>query len=79
MDIVEGRVVFRNRMGKATFVKVESPENKLTTLYFRRDEIGEEAYTRVGRIDLFETIRVEVGPEAPGRGGPFHPVLKFID
>lgn len=79
MDTVEGQVVFRNRMGKATFMRVETPASKVVMLYFRKDDLGDAAYERVGRIDLFETIRVEVGPETQGRGGPFWPVIKFND
>ena len=79
MDIVEGQVAEHNCMGKAMFVKVESQENKGTMLYFRRDDLGEEAWSHIRAINLADTLRVEVGPEMPGRGGPFHPVLKFID
>ena len=78
MDVVEGRVVFRNRMGKSTFMKVERPDASLVTVWFRRDTLGEEAYDQAKAVDLFANIRVEVGDEVVGRVGPLLPVERIV-
>jgi hypothetical protein len=79
MDIVEGRVVFRNRMGRTTLVKVETADTSVVTVRFREESIG-DAYERVRELPLFDRIRVEVGPEATTpRGRGFREVTRFAD
>ncbi len=55
---VAGRVVSFRRHGKTTFAHLEDPSGRIQ-LYFRKDEIGEEAYELVKLIDLGDFIGVE--------------------
>jgi len=57
---VAGRIVVFRLMGKAAFVKILDREGQLQ-LYFRRDEIGEEAYAAFKKLDLGDIIGAE-GP-----------------
>jgi lysyl-tRNA synthetase class II len=69
MHVIEGQVRFRNRMGKATFMRVEQANGSLALLYFRRDDLGEDGYNQVKAVELDQTIRVAVGPEQQSRTG----------
>ncbi len=57
---VAGRIVVFRLMGKAAFVKILDRDGRLQ-LYFRRDEIGEEAYKAFRKLDIGDFIGVE-GP-----------------
>ncbi len=57
---VAGRIVVFRLMGKAAFVKILDRDGKLQ-LYFRRDEIGEDAYKAFRKLDLGDFIGAE-GP-----------------
>jgi len=62
METVEGAIVFRNRMGKTTLIKVETADKETRTLCFTRESLGDPEYEVVGRLDLDERIRAEVVP-----------------
>lgn len=53
-----GRIVSFRRHGKTTFAHLEDSSGRIQ-LYFRKDEIGEEAYEVVKLIDLGDFIGVE--------------------
>jgi lysyl-tRNA synthetase class 2 len=55
-----GRVVSFRRHGKTTFAHLEDASGRIQ-IYFRKDEIGEEAYEVVKLIDLGDFIGVEGG------------------
>ena len=57
---VAGRIVVLRLMGKAAFVKILDRDG-LIQLYFRQDEIGEEAYRDFKKLDLGDIIGAE-GP-----------------
>ncbi len=57
---VAGRIVVFRLMGKAAFVKILDREGKIQ-LYFRRDEIGVEAYNKFRKLDIGDFIGAE-GP-----------------
>ena len=57
---VAGRIVVFRLMGKAAFVKILDRDGQIQ-LYFKRDELGEEAYKDFKRLDLGDIIGVE-GP-----------------
>lgn len=81
MQVVEGRVTFRNRMGKSIFMRVEQADGQFITVWFRKGVIGEELFDRARAVDLFATIHVEVGPEmgnARAGVGPIWPVEEII-
>jgi len=57
---VAGRIVVFRLMGKAAFVKILDRDG-LIQLYFKQDEIGQEAYRKFKKLDLGDIIGAE-GP-----------------
>lgn len=57
---VAGRIVLLRRMGKATFAHVADESGKIQ-VYFRFDDIGEEQYALVKKLDLGDIIGVRGG------------------
>ena len=57
---VAGRIVAFRLMGKAAFVKILDRDG-LIQLYFKQDEIGQEAYRKFRKLDLGDIIGAE-GP-----------------
>lgn len=55
---VAGRIVVLRLMGKAAFVKILDRDG-LIQLYFRQDEIGDEAYRDFKKLDLGDIIGAE--------------------
>lgn len=55
-----GRIVAFRLMGKAAFVKIADRAGRVQ-LYFRRDEVGEEAYAAFKKLDIGDIIGVR-GP-----------------
>ncbi len=55
---VAGRLVVIRLMGKAAFVKILDRDGQIQ-LYFRRDEVGEEAYAEFKKLDLGDIIGAE--------------------
>jgi len=64
---VAGRIVVFRLMGKAAFVKILDRDGQLQ-LYFRRDEIGDDAYADFKKLDLGDIIGAE-GPLFKTRTG----------
>lgn len=62
MDTVEGTIVFRNRMGKTTLIRVETADKQTKTLCFQREALGEDQYLVVAHLELGERVRAEVQP-----------------
>jgi len=62
LDTVEGNIVFRNRMGKTTLIKVETADKQTKTLCFQREALGEERYGEVGEFQIGDLIRADVQP-----------------
>ncbi|MBQ3551616.1 MAG: lysine--tRNA ligase [Clostridia bacterium] len=52
---VAGRIMAKRIMGKATFVHIQDKSGKIQ-LYVRRDDIGEEEYTRFKTYDIGDII-----------------------
>jgi lysyl-tRNA synthetase class 2 len=50
-----GRVMLVRDMGKTTFMHIEDGSGRMQ-IYFRRDEIGEQAYAGVRRLDIGDII-----------------------
>src|SRR3990172_7562211 len=64
---VTGRVVLFRAMGKASFAHLEDGAGRLQ-LYFRRDEVGDEAYQMFQKdIDLGDFMRPPARCSAPRR------------
>ncbi len=57
---VAGRIVVFRLMGKAAFVKILDRDGQIQ-LYFKRDEVGEEAYAQFKKLDIGDIIGAE-GP-----------------
>jgi len=57
---VAGRIVALRGHGKTTFAHLEDATGRIQ-LYFRRDELGEDAYAVVGLLHLGDVIGVEGG------------------
>ena len=55
---VAGRIMSKREMGKASFVHIQDQEGKLQ-LYFKIDDIGEEAYDRFKKLDIGDIIGVK--------------------
>ena len=54
---VAGRMIGRHIMGKASFARLMDGEGKIQ-LYFKRDDVGEEAYAAFKKYDLGDVIGV---------------------
>ncbi len=52
---VAGRIMSKREMGKASFAHIQDQEGKLQ-LYFKIDDIGEEAYDRFKKLDIGDII-----------------------
>jgi lysyl-tRNA synthetase class II len=78
MQVVEGRVTFRNRMGKSIFMKVEQADGQDVMVWFRKGVLGEDLFERARAVDLFATIRVEVGNPIRGQHETVSPVEEVI-
>ena len=50
-----GRLIFLREMGKATFAHIEDGSGRMQ-VYFKRDEVGDEAYKRIKLLDLGDII-----------------------
>jgi lysyl-tRNA synthetase class 2 len=48
---VAGRVVSKRKMGRSTFLHVQDRSDRLQ-VYLKKDVVGEEAYERIGLVDL---------------------------
>ena len=55
---VAGRIMSKREMGKASFVHIQDQEGRLQ-LYFKIDDIGEEAYDRFKKLDIGDIIGVK--------------------
>ncbi|HEU5200089.1 MAG TPA: lysine--tRNA ligase [Ktedonobacterales bacterium] len=51
-----GRVMLVRDMGKTTFMHIEDGAGRIQ-IYFRRDDVGEEVYPRVRRLDIGDIIQ----------------------
>jgi len=51
-----GRVMLARDMGKTTFMHIEDGTGRMQ-VYFRRDEVGEQAYAGVRRLDIGDIIQ----------------------
>jgi len=54
---VAGRIMSKREMGKASFAHIQDQAGKLQ-LYFKIDDIGEEAYERFKKLDIGDIIGV---------------------
>ncbi|MBQ7623994.1 MAG: lysine--tRNA ligase [Clostridia bacterium] len=54
---VAGRIMSKREMGKASFCHIQDGEGRIQ-LYFRIDDIGEEAYERFKKLDIGDIIGV---------------------
>ena len=52
MESVEGVVVFRNRMGGTTHIRIETPDKQVKALGFRRAALGDERYDFIGNTAM---------------------------
>ncbi len=55
---VAGRIMALRRMGKATFCHVQDHSGRIQ-IYFKRDDIGEQAYDVLKKLDLGDIIGTE--------------------
>ncbi|MBR4304050.1 MAG: lysine--tRNA ligase [Clostridia bacterium] len=55
---VAGRIMSKREMGKASFALIQDQEGKLQ-LYFKIDDIGQEAYDRFKKMDIGDIIGVK--------------------
>ncbi|MBR4955074.1 MAG: lysine--tRNA ligase [Clostridia bacterium] len=55
---VAGRIMSKREMGKASFAHIQDQEGKLQ-LYFKIDDIGQEAYDRFKKMDIGDIIGVK--------------------
>ncbi len=53
-----GRLLFKNEMGKAGFGRILDREGRVQ-VYFKKDELGEEAFALWKKLDLGDIVRVE--------------------
>ncbi len=51
-----GRIVLARDMGKTTFMHIEDGSGRIQ-IYFRRDDLGDQRYTHVRRLDLGDFIQ----------------------
>ncbi len=58
---VAGRMIGRHIMGKASFARLMDGQGKIQ-LYFKRDDVGEEAYAAFKKYDLGDVIGVTGTP-----------------
>ncbi|MBR5225064.1 MAG: lysine--tRNA ligase, partial [Clostridia bacterium] len=58
---VAGRMIGRHVMGKASFARLMDGQGKIQ-LYFKRDDVGEEAYAAFKKYDLGDVIGVTGTP-----------------
>ena len=45
-----GRVIFRNRMGKAMFLRVQDRSGRMQ-IYLRREQVGEDTFETLKKLD----------------------------
>jgi lysyl-tRNA synthetase class 2 len=58
---IGGRVMFRNRMGKAMFLRVQDRAGKLQ-VYFRKEEVGDAAFEVLKGLDIGDFVWVRGFP-----------------
>lgn len=61
MDTISGHVVFRNQMGSTMLLKVRTVTERIETLHFNRDLLGDR-YEAGRALELGEAITAEVTP-----------------
>lgn len=54
---IAGRIMLLRRMGKATFVHVADESGKIQ-VYFRFDDVGEDQYALLKKLDLGDIVGV---------------------
>ncbi len=52
---VGGRVIFRNRMGRAMFLRIQDRTERIQ-VYLRREEVGDDAFAQIRRIDVGDFV-----------------------
>ncbi|MGA0833926.1 MAG: OB-fold nucleic acid binding domain-containing protein, partial [Candidatus Kapaibacteriota bacterium] len=55
---VAGRIMALRRMGKATFCHIQDQSGRIQ-IYFKRDDVGEQAYDVLKKLDLGDIIGAE--------------------